>query len=245
LGDQSIALDRTISDVHRAKKIVYRVNFDKEIDDLNKSFSTTNSRQKIENVSEKSLDLVVTAQRSPPAPDNSMAPKEFLKSNIFINCVDKLVQKHANDAVADEVDPWRKAQAIERWVRNNMKAVGFSEAMATSDHVARTLTGDCTEFAMLTAAMCRAQDIPSRTAIGVVYYQEGNKAKLGYHMWTEVWVNGAWLGLDATLGHGSVGPGHIKITDHSWNDVRSMTPLLPVMRVMIGRPRVNVVQVER
>ena len=43
------------------------------------------------------------------------------------------------------------------------------ESLATADHVAKTLEGDCTEYAMLTAAMCRAEGVPSRTAMGLVY----------------------------------------------------------------------------
>jgi transglutaminase-like putative cysteine protease len=97
---------------------------------------------------------------------------------------------------------------------------------------------------MLTAAMCRAQNIPSRTAIGLIYYLDGTRPKLGYHMWTEVWIQGEWLGLDATLGLGAIGPGHVKITDHSWKDVRSMIPLLPVMRVMSGKPKFEVLRID-
>ena len=57
-------------------------------------------------------------------------------------------------------------------------------------------------------------------------------------------IKGQWLGLDATLGQGTVGPGHVKITDNSWSDTRSMLPLLPVMRVMMGKPRMEVVNAE-
>ena len=61
------------------------------------------------------------------------------------------------------------------------------EALAPADHVARTLRGDCTEFAMLGAAMCRAAGVPSRTAIGLVYHTDRlGTPKLSYHMWMEV-----------------------------------------------------------
>ncbi len=245
LGDQSVLLNRQIENPHQQAKIVYRVIFDKEIEDLGRAFAVGDGRQAIRNVKAKSLELAVTAVRAPPATDsNELIGREYLNSNFFINSQDDLVRKHAADAVGTETDPWTKARLIERWVNTHMKSVAFTEAMATSDHVARTLTGDCTEFAMLAAAMCRAQRIPSRTALGLVYYTDHNQAKLGYHMWTEVWIRGQWLDIDATLGYGSVGPAHIKITDHSWEDVRSMTPLLPVMRVMSGKPKMEVIQVE-
>src|SRR5262249_22783511 len=153
----------------------------------------------------------------------------------FINCLDEKVQELAKKAVGDLADPWEQAKAIERWVKANMHGMAFTEAMATSDHVARTLQGYCTEYAMLTAAMCRVVGVPSRTAIGMVPDREGKK--LPFHMWTEVFVRGQWVGLDATMGRGSIGPGHVKITDHSWHDVRSFTPLLPVMRFMMAKPK--------
>jgi hypothetical protein len=245
LGEQSVLLNRLIPNAHAQSKIVYRVLFEREIEGLKKAFALDDGRQKIQNVKPKSLELVVSAIRTPPMnASNELVNQEYLNSNFFINCTDEVVRKHAADAVGNETNPWRKAQLIERWVNTHMKSVAFTEAMATSDHVARELTGDCTEFAMLAAAMCRAERVPSRTAIGLVYYADGNQAKLGYHMWTEVCINGQWLSIDATLGNGSVGPAHIKITDHSWEDVRSMTPLLPVMRVMSGKPRMEVIQVE-
>jgi hypothetical protein len=62
-------------------------------------------------------------------------------------------------------------------------------------------------------------------------------------MWTEVYVAGQWLALDATLGAGSVGVGHIKISDHSWYETKSLVPLLPITRVLLGKMAVEVVQV--
>jgi transglutaminase-like putative cysteine protease len=113
--------------------------------------------------------------------------------------------------------------------------------MATSDHVAKTLSGDCTEYAMLAAAMCKAQGIPARTALGLIYVCDGeHTATLAFHMWTEVYVRGQWLGLDATLGRGSVGPDHIKITDHSWYQVEDFKPLLPVTGFLLAKPAIEV-----
>jgi transglutaminase-like putative cysteine protease len=117
------------------------------------------------------------------------------------------------------------------------------EALASADHVARTLEGDCTEFAMLMAAMCRAQGIPSRTAVGLVYADVKGGPVFAFHMWTEVFVRGKWIPLDATLGRGKVGATHLKITDQSWHDTRTMTPLFPVVRVL-GRVSIEVLSVE-
>ncbi|MFO0929873.1 MAG: hypothetical protein U0736_23080 [Gemmataceae bacterium] len=60
-------------------------------------------------------------------------------------------------------------------------------------------------------------------------------------MWTEVYVDGKWVGIDSTLGRGGVSATHVKVTDHSWDRVESLTPLLPVERVL-GKLQVEVLR---
>lgn len=65
---------------------------------------------------------------------------------------------------------------------------------------------------------------------------------MGFHMWAEVLVRGQWFPIDATLGKGFVGATHLKISDHSWHDTQSLTPLLPVVRV-VGKLSIEVLSV--
>ena len=81
--------------------------------------------------------------------------------------------------------------------------------------------------------MCRAAGVPSRTAVGLLYVDHQQKGPvMGFHMWAEAYVDGHWRPIDATLGRGYVGATHLKISDQSWHDVQSLTPLLPVYRVL-------------
>jgi hypothetical protein len=59
-----------------------------------------------------------------------------------------------------------------------------------------------------------------------------------------VFVDNQWLPLDATLGLGGVGPGHIKISDNSWYDEKTLAPLLPVLRALMVKPSLEVLKVE-
>ena len=140
---------------------------------------------------------------------------------------------------------WDKARAVEVWVNANMKSE-FNQAMAPCASVAKGLSGDCSEYSMLATGMCRALGIPSRTALGVVYVapKAGEKPTLAYHMWFEVSIDGQWLALDGTLGQGSVGPGHLKITDSHWDGERGFTPLLPVLNVLGAQPKVTIATVD-
>jgi hypothetical protein len=240
---QLIPLNRRIARPHETSAAVYRITLPAD-EEPAKAFAADN-RQQAKNAKGKAFELHIQAVRKPEqVKDPQPAAEEFLKSNYFINSDDAKVKELASKAVGNEKDAWRKALRIEKWVHSNMKSQNFSVAMAPADEVARNLEGDCTEYAMLAAAMCRAAGVPSRTALGFVYVDMAKGPVFGYHMWTEVYVQGQWIGLDATLGRGSVGAAHIKITDHSWHETRSLAPLLPVMRVMLGKPAIEVVRVE-
>lgn len=246
---QSIRLNTEIPGIHGKASVVYKVAVPRD-DEPGTAFPS-DARQELKNLDEKTrtFELHVSATHGPvkgakadPAPG-----KEYLGSSFFINWDNALVKGHAMKAVAGlpaAATDWDKAKAVERWVKQNMQAVEFSQAMATADNVAKTLSGDCTEYAMLGAAMCRAVGIPSRTVLGLVYAPgPAGKPYLAYHMWFEVYAESQWVPLDATLGQGGIGPGHVKIADHSWHEERTFAPLLPVLRVLMAKPAFDVVKV--
>jgi len=236
---QMLPLNRRIPNPYDTESALYRVTFKGDGDPAT-TFST-GGRQEIKNIAGKTVDLYVRASRGPVPMADKKIGAEFTQSSYFINSDDAEVKAHARRAVRTETDPWQKALRIEKWVHDHMHSTN-DEALATADHVARTLQGDCTEYAMLTAAMCRAEGVPSRTAIGLIYADAAEGPAMAFHMWTEVWVQGQWLPMDATLGRGYVGATHVKITDHSWHDTRTMMPLLPVVRVL-GKVYIQVLKV--
>jgi hypothetical protein len=238
-----IPLNRAIARPHDAAKIVYRITVKGDKDP-----STTfvqDARQQAGDANGSTFTLMVQRDPVPDTDSETTTVKpEFTQSSYFIDSDDARVRAFAAEAVDREADTWRKAQRIERWVRDHMTGssdLGFIPA----SRIARDLRGDCRQHAMLTAAMCRAAGVPSRTAIGLVYVNDADRGPVfGFHMWTEVWARGKWLGVDATLGRGGVGPGHLKVSDASWHNTQTLAPLLPVIRVM-GRLTIEVVKVEQ
>jgi hypothetical protein len=237
---QLVRLNRRIPNPYDVEKAVYRITI-KDDNDAGSAFAA-DERQTIKNAKGDTFELQIQARRRPKAVEKVEKVKdEYLKPCYFLDSADPKVKAHAADAVGDETDPWKKALRIERWVHTNMTNKNFTEAFATASQVAQTLEGDCTEHAVLAAAMCRAAGVPSRTAFGLVYVDKP-RPSMGFHMWAEVYVKGQWLPIDGTLGHGFVGATHLKISDHSWHDVQSLTPLLPVVRV-VGKVSIEVVKV--
>jgi hypothetical protein len=239
-----IRLNRAIPHPHETNSVTYRITV--KDDDKPETVLSQDARQKVDHIKGNTFELHVQSVRAPsdePEPQELKIDDKFLKSSFYIDSDNERIKELAAEAVGRETAPWKKAQAIERWVHVKMRG-DSGVAFCTASQVADKLRGDCRQHAMLTAAMCRAAGIPSRTALGLVYIERsGRRPEMGFHMWTEVWVKGQWIGIDATLGQGSVGAAHIKISDHSWYDVQSLTPMLPVSRVL-GRLSIDVVRAE-
>jgi hypothetical protein len=237
-----VPLNRTITRPYESRSAVYRITLAGD-PEPGKALASSDSHQEIVSVQGDVLELHVHPPRSvQDRPEAGAAPAEYLASCHYIDCDDPRVRSLARRAAGDETDPWRKARRIERWVKQVLR-VDATAPFGPASQTARDLRGDCRHFALLTAALCRAEGLPARTAVGLLYVEKGGRPYVGFHMWTEVWVAGQWLGVDATLGRGGVSAAHLKIADAGWNDVQSLTPLLPVGRIL-GKVRVEVVRVE-
>jgi hypothetical protein len=62
--------------------------------------------------------------------------------------------------------------------------------------------GDCTEYAVLLAAMGRAAGVPTRVISGLVYARsfEGERYVFVPHAWVHAWTGDSWQSFDAALG---------------------------------------------
>lgn len=174
-------------------------------------------------------------RRAEPPGAAELQPSSFLQSD------DPQIVAMARQVAGRETDPWKIACLLERFVADAVRNTDFSQAFVSAAEVARTLEGDCTEHAVLLAALCRAQQIPARVAFGLVYYppQRG----FAYHMWTEVWIRDRWVPLDATVGQGQVGPDHLKLGDSNLAGESALADLLGIVQVF-GRLELELVAQE-
>jgi transglutaminase-like putative cysteine protease len=65
--------------------------------------------------------------------------------------------------------------------------------------VARRRRGDCSEHAVLTAALARLRGIPARVVLGVALISHGKSIGAFGHAWTEMLEDGRWQVADAAL----------------------------------------------
>lgn len=108
-------------------------------------------------------------------------------------------------------DPRTRMQALTGFVsghiRNKTLSVGYASALET----ARSGNGDCTEHALLLAALGRAAGIPTRVATGFAYVPEFDNKRDVFvpHAWTQALLDGRWVSFDAALG--GFDAGHIVV----------------------------------
>jgi transglutaminase-like putative cysteine protease len=153
----------------------------------------------------------VLPQASAPRPVTPPPGQEdCLLATTYVQSDAEAIRNLAREVAGKEADSWRAAKLLERWVHENVTEKNLETAFATAIEVLQSREGDCTEHAVLLAALARAAGIPARVVAGLVYSQ---RAFVG-HMWTEVYV-GEWVPLDATLGKGAVGADHIALATSS------------------------------
>ncbi|HUT02267.1 MAG TPA: transglutaminase-like domain-containing protein [bacterium] len=184
----------------------------------------------------KSIPQSSNSDEAPSLPISAPGMAEYLTPSAYIQSDDAQIVKMAKDAVGDQKNAYEAAKALCSWVSKNISLKNYSVGFATAGEVAERLEGDCTEHAVLLAALLRAVGIPGRCAVGLIYAD----GSFYYHIWNEAFVSG-WVPLDATLNRGGNDwdAVHIKVLDSALNSPAPMlelTSLLPMM----GKVKVEV-----
>ncbi len=234
-----------LKNVEGAKSITYRI----AVEGVNpKEIFHEAATQKIQTVDGHTINLTVTAisLHDLPMIDGQPAKveKSFLLPSQYLESDAPLMKFLVGKSGGRTGKTTDVVARMEKYVRNYVVDKNFSTAMATAAEVAKSKSGDCTEHAVLLAAMLRSANIPSRVAIGFVYSPQ-HQAFVG-HMWTEAWISEVWVPLDATLGKGGTSCGHITISTSSLAD-EGTTPaaeFLPMIH-LLGRTKIEIVDIER
>jgi len=129
------------------------------------------------------------------------AAKEALKPTRYLQCDRPEIARLAKEAVGDAPDAAGAAKRIEQFVGKFITDKNLSVGYATAAEVADSKQGDCTEHAVLAAAMCRAIGLPAQVVTGVAYVKRlGTKRDVFVpHAWYRVLIGGKWIDYDAAL----------------------------------------------
>lgn len=88
---------------------------------------------------------------------------------------------------------------IEAFIANYITEPSYIHSFSFASTVAKSRSGDCTEYAVLSAALARALAIPARVVVGTIIVDDGSTVEAIGHAWNEFWFDGRWWRIDAAM----------------------------------------------
>ena len=128
--------------------------------------------------------------------------RRALEPTQWLESADPKLLKRAQFLTGGGQDPVTKMRRLTKFVRGHMGTQIDMLGYGTALEALRTKRGDCTEFAVLLAALGRAAGVPTRIAIGRVYARhfEGHRHVFVPHAWVQAWTGQGWESFDAAIG---------------------------------------------
>ena len=159
-------------------------------------FIDTNEQQ-VTQLSDGLYEMLVTKPRliegiAPPTPEDT-APNAWVQSTA------PAVVEMAQSAVGNASSDLQRIRRLRSFVTDYMTSEGLDVSYASALETIATRRGDCTEYAVLLAALARAQGIPTRIVSGLVYTDRfaGASRMFVPHTWDQVWLTDRWVSFDA------------------------------------------------
>ena len=126
----------------------------------------------------------------------------YLQPNIWLQSDHPDIQKLAKKSTRNTTSSREKMEKLTRTVNRKMRGEIFFIGYASALEALQSGRGDCTEYALLLAALGRAAGIPTRVASGIVYSQErfhGRRWVFVPHAWVQAWIDNRWESFDGAL----------------------------------------------
>ena len=146
-----------------------------------------------------------------PCLDDDPDLRQALQASRFVNADDPDIIAAARSGIVDAFTAAEAAAILEDHVAAYIETKDLSVGYATASEVFASRQGDCTEHAVLLAAMCRAVGIPTQVISGIAYVEafgDSGPCFLG-HAWVRCYIGDRWVHYDAALeGHDA---GHIAL----------------------------------
>jgi hypothetical protein len=258
--DTTVPTDRPIENPHATRRVRYRLHL--KTNDPAQIFAD-GYRQQVVSLDARTAEVIVSAARlkplgapstpgeartvaaeapTPGTPAKAIPPTSDDRGpNNLIQSDNPKIVTMAQSIAPEVTDTWQVATRLAEAVKRHIRRPSYSQAFASAADVVEHAEGDCTEHAVLLAALCRARGIPARVAIGLVYISAAQG--FGYHMWNEVWIDGGWVGLDSTLERPAIGAAHLKLAHSSLQGTTAFSTFLSLAQV-IGQLKIEILEAE-
>jgi hypothetical protein len=237
---------KPLGDVGSVGSITYHLSPTNKEVDLN---IPSDDNQSVQRDSNGNLILTVEPVIAPkgvsfPYKGSDPEALEALKPSRYVESDQKVIIDLAKRAVGRTNDAAEAARKIETFVADYVSDKSLSVGYASAAEVAVSKQGDCSEHAVLAAALCRAVGIPAQVVTGLAYVPQWRTLQNGFggHAWTQVYVGGKWVGIDAAFrgaGFGGYDAGHITLAAGSGNPEDFLNLVNTMGQFTIGRVEVK------
>ena len=162
-------------------------------------FATTDEQQVIA-MADGKVELRIAPASAAAAREGRPAAADT-RPNDWLQSAAPEIVKLAHEGAGDAKSAAAQMQNLEDFVRKFIRTKDLSVGYASALEVAKNPEGDCTEHAVLLAALGRALGIPTRVVDGLVYidHYAGKTDVFVPHAWAQAWVDGHWRSYDAAL----------------------------------------------
>ncbi len=176
---------RAIHQPRKSKRATYILSLGEQGGEL--ADMPTTAAQTTERLEDGRIRVVVDLKTAHAEEDAQAAAKALTPSS-YIDHTDTYIVDLWRLATEDlEDNPKARAKAIRKFVYSYISSKNLDVGFATASETARSREGDCSEHAVLMAALLRADGIPARVASGLIYADQflNSDGVFGYHMWTQ------------------------------------------------------------
>lgn len=171
------------------------------IDDLS-SLDIEDERQRI--LSKEPLCVEIVNR---PTVNSHEPTAEDLSSTPMIQANDRLIKETAQKVMNHKKTDSLKVEALLKWMCENIEKRPTPSLPSAID-VLKTKEGDCGEHSVLFCALARAEGIPARVCLGVMYHN----GLFSYHAWNKVFL-GEWVAVDPVFNQFPCDATHIKLAE--------------------------------
>ena len=156
----------------------------------------------------------------------------YLRPSPFIQSDHPEIMTALKGIVMPNDDADTKMKKIVHWVYRHLEkqpVLSVSNALETL----RNRRGDCTEHAVLTAALARAAGIPATIETGLIY----QRSRFYYHAWNVFWIDGenGWVTADAVFDQVPADVTHIRFVRGEMQEQLDLIGLIGRLRLEIIR----------
>jgi len=141
-------------------------------------------------------DFITASRNNSKIPVNRAELSEFLKEESYIEKENEKIKETAKSI--EGKNDLEIVRNIYRYVLDNMEYVLHGKKSFGAVKALRLKKGDCSEYADLFVALCRAREIPARVVSG---YTVNPDTKTSKHNWVEVYLQKyGWVPFDPSSG---------------------------------------------